>query len=338
MTTTTTNSIFTVWDAVHEIAIMLAEEYTSAEVRAAAETLRRIKAELWEAERFTDQDSTKLLGTSIWTLDHAADEMDRIFGTIIMSDEAEDDLTSDIEWAIEEMWTNLPSISEKHECFDAEDYYENTEHDTDDPDDLYEIDDEDRSPVTDTDLSDILGDFAWQYDDEAVLDMLTIVTPTGTFWLRDDETPSWDEIDKSCIWNPTAEVVSHIMDWYNSHADEEVVDIDAEMVLDALTISVDGEREWMPLTGSQVDDIIYDIALLTSDNTGTLPADEICDEHLDEMYEVLAWADVTPWIDSDEDITLGRLWFAMTTNHGVFPVWRHLTRSQVAEIADDILA
>lgn len=345
MTTTTNNSIFTVWDAIHEIAIMLEEEgYTSTEVRAAADTLRRIKAELWEAERFTDKDSTKILGTSIWSLDHAADEMDRIFGTILMSDEAEDDITSDIEWAIEELWTSLPSIAEKHECFDSEDYYENTDTDTDENDAFMwdEMEPEaTHGPLFDGDLGGLLGEFEWQYDTDAIADMITVYDPSTcqTYHKLEDDMPEWEEVDAACMWAPISENVEHILDWYNLTADTSILDVDVEKVLDALTDENDGELVWKPLSGSQVEDIIYDFALVTSDNMGTLPADEIEDDHLDEMWEVLSWADVTPlWIEADnEEETLGKIWFAMTTDHETSPVWKPITRSQVAEIVDDVL-
>lgn len=294
----TINDIYTVWDAIHEIAIMLEEDgYTSTEVRAAADMLRRIKTELWEAERFTVNDSTKLLGTNIWVLDHAADEMDRIFGTIIMSDETEDDLTSDIELVIEEMWMNIPSIAEKHECFDSDDYYENTEHD------------EDRDPLTDssTETDDII----------------------------------WDEIDEATMWTPITENVEHIMDWYNARADIEICDVDDEMVLDALTeTDEDGHLVWKPMTCEQVESVIYDLALLTSDNMGTRLAEDICDERLDEMWEVIAWAGATTLdLGDDEELGLGRIWYALTEHHGVWdtPDWKHLTREQTYDAIMDIV-
>lgn len=187
----------------------------------------------------------------------------------------------------------------------------------------------------------LLGDSEWMYDIDAVVDMLTIVTPNGTFWLLEEETPDWNEIDAACIWSPDGpRPVEHILDWYNMHADTEILDVDPDMVLDALTIEVDGEREWLPLTCSQVDDIIYTLALVTSDNMGTLQADDIDEGHLDEMWEVLAWAEVGPiWIDPDmEEQVLGKLWWAMTKDHYTFPTWKHLTRAQVAEVVDEALA
>lgn len=211
--------------------------------------------------------------------------------------------------------------------------------DTDTDDDLWEIEDDDREPVTDTDMSALLGDFEWQYDTDAVLDMLTIVTPYGQFWLRDDEMPDWEEIDNACMWSPDGpRPVEHILDWYNLTADTSILDVDVEKVLDALTDEKDGELVWKPLSGRQVEDIIYDLALVTSDNMGTLAADDIDEDHLDEMWEVLSWADATPlWIDADDEEALGKIWFALTADHETFPVWKPITRSQVAEIVDDVL-
>ena len=211
--------------------------------------------------------------------------------------------------------------------------------DTDTDDDLCEIEDDDREPVTDTDLSALLGDFEWQYDTDAVLDMLTIVTPSGQLWLRDDEMPDWEEIDNACMWAPGMPTsVEHILEWHNTHS-EEILDVDVEKALAALTDEVDGELVWKPLTGNQVDDIIYDLALVTSDNMGTLRAEDFDEDHIDEMWEVLSWADVTPlWIDPDmEEHMLGEIWFALTTDHYSCPVWKPITRSQVAEIVDDVL-
>jgi hypothetical protein len=228
--------------------------------------------------------------------------------------------------------------------FNAIEHWNDADTDTDTDDDgIWDIEYADRREFNgDTsDLGELLGDSEWMYDIDALVDMLTIVTPDGTFWLLEEETPDWDEIDAACIWSPDGpRPVEHILDWYNMHADTEILDVDPEMVLDALTIDVDGEREWLPLSRSQVDDIIYNLALVTSDNMGTLQADDIDEDHLDEMWEVLAWADVTPlWIDPDmEEHALGEIWWAMTTDHGAYVTWKHLTRAQVAEVVDEVLA
>lgn len=200
---------------------------------------------------------------------------------------------------------------------------------------------ETHGPIFDGDLGGLLGEFEWQYDTDAIADMITVYDPatSQTYHKLDDDLPEWEEVDAACMWAPIHENVEHILDWYNLTADTAILDVDVEKVLDALTDEKDGELVWKPLSGRQVEDIIYDLALVTSDNMGTLPADEIEDDHLDEMWEVLSWADATPlWIDGDdEEEVLGRLWFAMTTDHETFPVWKHITRSQVAEIVDDVL-
>lgn len=198
-----------------------------------------------------------------------------------------------------------------------------------------------HGPLFDGDLGGLLGEFEWQYDTDAIADMITVYDPSTcqTYHKLEDDMPEWEEVDAACMWAPISENVEHILDWYNLTADTSILDVDVEKVLDALTDEKDGELVWKPLAGIQVEDIIYDLALVTSDNMGTMPADEIEDDHLDEMWEVLSWADVTPlWIESDdEEETLGKIWFAMTTDHETFPVWKPITRSQVAEIVDDVL-
>lgn len=193
----------------------------------------------------------------------------------------------------------------------------------------------------DGDLGGLLGDFEWQYDLEAIYDAISEFdyTTYQRFYKADDDMPDWDDVDASCMWAPIVDNIDNILEWYNGHADTEILDVDPEMVLEALTIDVDGKREWLPLSCRQVDDIIYDLALVTSDNMGTLRAEDFDEDHIDEMWEVLSWADVTPlWIDPDmEEHMLGEIWFALTTDHYSCPVWKPITRSQVAEIVDDVL-
>ena len=186
----------------------------------------------------------------------------------------------------------------------------------------------------DGDLGQLLGDWEWQYDTEAIVDMITVCEPpTYNRYLKlEDDMPDIDEIDEATMWTPITENISHIMDWYNARADTEICDVDDEMVLDALTeTDDDGHLVWKPMTCSQVENVIYDLALLTSDNMGTSLAEDICDERLDEMWEVIAWADATPLdLGDDEELGLGRIWYALTEPHGVYDAtdWKHLTREQ----------
>jgi len=198
-----------------------------------------------------------------------------------------------------------------------------------------------HGPLFDGDLGGLLGEFEWQYDTDAIADMITVYDPMTcqTYHKLEDDMPDWEEVDEACRLAPVADSIEHIIEWYGQHAEIEVLDVDAEQVLYALTDETDGGRVWKPLSGSQVDDIVYDLALMTSDNMGTLSADDIDDDHLDEMWEVLAWAGMTPlWIADDrEEETLRKIWLALTTDHDSFPVWKHLTRSQVFEIVDDVI-
>lgn len=218
--------------------------------------------------------------------------------------------------------------------FNAIEHWDGTDMMTEEP--------EEPRRLFDGDLGGLLGDFEWQYDLEAVYDAISEFdyATCQRFYKADDDMPDWDDVDAACMWSPIVDNIDNILDWYNQHADTEILDVDPEMVLEALTIDVDGEREWLPLSCRQVDDIIYDFALVTSDNMGTRLASDIDEDHIDEMWEVLEWADVTPlWIDSDrEEHVLGEIWWAMTTGHGAYVTWKHMTRAQVAEVVDEVLA
>jgi len=248
---------------------------------------------------------------------------------------------ADRDWLVErEMRETRESLVS---AFNAIERWDDTDTDDDTDDFMWDEmeQEETHGPLFDGDLGQLLGDFEWRYDTDAIADMITVYDPATcqTYNKLEDDMPEWEEVDHACIWTPIAENVEHILDWYNQHADAEILDVDPDMVLDALTIEVDGEREWLPLSCRQVDDIIYDLALVTSDNMGTRLASDIDEDHIDEMWEVLAWADVTPlWIDHDmEEHTLGEIWWAMTTGHGSYVTWKHLTRAQVAEVVDDVL-
>lgn len=201
---------------------------------------------------------------------------------------------------------------------------------------------ETHGTLFDGDLGQLLGDWEWQYDTDAIVDMITVCEPpTYNRYLKlEDDMPDIDEIDEATMWAPITENVEHILDWYNSRADTEICDVDDEMVLDALTETDDeGHLVWKPLTCSQVESVIYDLALLTSDNMGTSLAEDICDERLDEMWEVIAWADATPLnLGDDEELGLGRIWYALTEPHGVYdaPDWKHLTREQTYAVIMEI--
>lgn len=209
--------------------------------------------------------------------------------------------------------------------------------DTDENDDFMwdEMEQEEaHGALFDGDLGQLLGDWEWQYDTDAIVDMITVYDPATcqTYHKLEDDMPDIDEIDEATMWAPITENIEHIMEWYNSRSDIEICDVDDEMVLDALTETDDeGNLIWKPLTCSQVESVIYDLALLTSDNMGTSLAEDICDERLDEMWEVIAWAGATPLdMGDDEELGLGRIWYSLTEPHGVWdtPDWKHMTREQ----------
>lgn len=313
-TTTDTKSVFTVWDAIHEIAIMLEEEgYTSHEVREAARTLRRIKSRLWEAERFTTKDSTKVLGTNIWSLAHAADEMDRIFGTIIMSEEAEDDLASDMD-------------------------------DTDTDDLLVETDDtdgyEEPRMICDGDPGQLLGEFSWQYDEATILDMLSEYDAGAqmTYWLPDDETPDWETIEAAAILPVDASGIEAILDWYNErNRDGSIFEVDDDL-LDELTVSAGGVRVWKDIDDSQVESLIEEHELLASDES-LQDADDIDiddDDDLWDIYQIMTWADVWPTVDLESDegrMLLNSAFYAITAElPSGMRVWKPLGRKEVHDV------
>jgi hypothetical protein len=248
---------------------------------------------------------------------------------------------ADRDWLVErEMRETRESLVS---AFNAIERWDDTDTDDDTDDFMWdEMEQEEaHGPLFDGNLGQLLGEFEWQYDTDAIADMITVYdhATCQTYHRLEDDMPEWEEVDHACMWTPIVENVEHILDWYNLFADTSILDVDVEKVLDALTEEKDGELVWKPLSGRQVEDIIYDLALVTSDNMGTLPADEIDSDHIEEMWEVLSWADATPlWIDSDdEEETLGKIWFAMTTDHETSPVWKPIKRSQVAEIVDYVL-
>lgn len=169
-----------VWDAISTIADLMQEDgLTVVEIKAAADTLRRIKSDLYEVERFDAMSNrSKVAGDVAWILDKVALVVEDRYGASYMSDEAEDDLRADMEWAIEELWTGcgIERIDSEHENFDPEVEYEMTSHEDDDAmsDRPFNIDE----------LLDFLGDYVEDYDVTGIIDDATDCDPiTGDrFW------------------------------------------------------------------------------------------------------------------------------------------------------------
>lgn len=170
-----------VWDAISTIADLMQEDgLTVVEIKAAADTLRRIKSALYEVERFDAMSNrSKVAGDIAWLLDKVALVVEDRYGASYMSEEAEDDLRADMEWAIEELWTGcgIERIDSEHENFDPVVEYEMTSHEDDD-------DAMSDRPFNIDELLDFLGDYVEDYDVTSIIDDATECDPiTGNrFW------------------------------------------------------------------------------------------------------------------------------------------------------------
>lgn len=116
------------WDALENIADMMIEEgWTSDEIDTAAKTLRHIKSDLFEVERYdAASDLSKAAGDSAWILDKVAMIVAERGG----DHQPYDEKLRDLAWDIEEMWTGcgIARIDEGHQKFTSwVDYYEFTD-------------------------------------------------------------------------------------------------------------------------------------------------------------------------------------------------------------------
>jgi len=170
-----------VWDAISAIAGLMHEDgLTVVEIKAAADTLRRIKSDLYEVERFDAMSNrSKIAGDVAWILDKVALVVEDCYGESDMSEELKDDLRADIEWNIEELWTGcgIERIDSEHENFAPEVEYEMTSHEDDD-------DAMSDRPFNIDELLDFLGDYVEDYDVTGIIDDATDCDPiTGNrFW------------------------------------------------------------------------------------------------------------------------------------------------------------
>lgn len=105
------------WDALENIADMMIEEGWGAQaIETAEDTLRRIKSELFEVERFdAKSDLSKAAGDAAWILSKVA----MIVAERGFDHEEEEDKLSDLAWDIEEMWTScgIARIDGLHDTF-----------------------------------------------------------------------------------------------------------------------------------------------------------------------------------------------------------------------------
>lgn len=172
-----------VWDAISTIADLMQEDgLTVVEIKAAADTLRRIKSDLYEVERFDAMSNrSKVAGDIAWILDKVSMVVEDRYGASDMSEELEDDLRADIEWAIEGLWTGcgIERIDSEHKNFDPVVEYEMTSHEDDDDDDAMS----DR-PFSIDELLAFLGDYVSDYDVTSIIEESTYCDPlTGDrFW------------------------------------------------------------------------------------------------------------------------------------------------------------
>lgn len=116
------------WDALENIADMMIEEGWTAEyIGTAEETLRHIKSDLFEVERFdAASDLAKAAGDSAWILS----KVEMIVAERGFNHQADDSRLRDLAWDIEEMWTGcgIARIDEGHKKFTSwVDYYEFTD-------------------------------------------------------------------------------------------------------------------------------------------------------------------------------------------------------------------
>lgn len=159
-----------VWDAISAIAGLMHEDgLTVVEIKAAADTLRRIKSDLYEVERFDAMSNrSKIAGDVAWILDKVALVVEDCYGESDMSEELKDDLRADIEWNIEELWTGcgIERIDSEHENFAPEVEYEMTSHEDDD-------DAMSDRPFNIDELLDFLGDYVEDYDVPGIIDDAT---------------------------------------------------------------------------------------------------------------------------------------------------------------------
>lgn len=144
----TRNTQTSMYDALKDIAGMMIEDgYTAAEVTAVADGLRQIKSSLWDEEKATGKDlGTKMIGGNAWILDKVAIYMEAYY----------DDYSRTYEAAayIDEI------------CADILDPIYNNNDDDDNDDDC-------RPYYNDDELLAFLGDFAEEYDIDAIRNYVT---------------------------------------------------------------------------------------------------------------------------------------------------------------------
>lgn len=211
-------------------------------------------------------------------------------------------------------------------------------------DDTYDDDEEfcedDPRRICDGDLGQLLGDFEWQYDVDEVIDMMSEMdwSTCSRFWKRDEDMPTMEEIE-GCKWAPITENVEHLLEWYGQHAETDIVDVDEEKVIEVLSEEGEnGQRVWKDLTDDEVMSVIYETALVTSDNMGCYDADDM-GSHIYAMCDVLEWIGCDnvrlPMDEEDEEHMLDSILVALTDEH---QNWRYLTRAEAIQVVEDVVS
>lgn len=320
MTRTMNASEMSVWDAIEVIAdMMLDDGLTADDIRTAEQTMRGIKSDLYEVERFdATSNRSKMAGDIAWILDKVAMVLDEMSN-------AEGPTVGNMKDLIESLWVGcgIERIDAAHE----------------------NDDDEDQHPLEFTQIFD--GDFGglvgygleWQYDMEEITDMTTEMDcETYTLmWKRPEEMPTLDDI-AACQWTPITENVQHLIEACEQghRLPYNISEVDAENVIERLSVvDEDGQRVWRDVPLSKVASVIYDEAILTSEHADTWAADDMPD-HIDGMWDILWWSDTAgPLFGIDNELGFLRtVLSAITDDDGQ---WKRLTHAEVHDIILDCI-
>lgn len=198
---------------------------------------------------------------------------------------------------------------------------------------------DDQRAIFDGDFGALLDGCEWQYDMDAITDMTTEMDwETCTLmWKRPDDMPAMDDI-AACQWTPITENVRHLIEACEQghQLPSNIFDIDEEKVIERLSVvDEDGQRVWRDVSLSEVASVIYDEALLTSENADTWAADDM-PEHIDGMWDILWWSGTAGAMKGVDDETglLRTILSALTDDDGQ---WKLLVHADVHDIILDCI-
>lgn len=296
MTRTQTNY----YDTVKQIATMMMEEgWTAAEVIAVSQALQHVKASIWDQEKLAGRDlGSKTIGNNSWTLEKVAMYMEEMGDTSrdFWTEDYRADAAADTRFEVMELlWGNAgiewldEDIAEghKYDKLDARGGVILTDDDTDNNDNDDDNDDDYTPYYNDDELLAFLGDFADEYDIEAIRSDVTF----------------YDYQDGQRYWEPAytddADALMRVCDLHHMEEFEECpypalqAEIDAAKREDECKDDDDEYEAWQRLKAKA--DLIPDEAYTELDNALT-----------DEAYMIysgkrLELADGTPtswtWLD-----------------------------------------